>query len=92
MTKAQALAILSDVVDYYTVNTSSDNEDYIDEASEALKTIGQDWHATLCPLCDTRLEHREHEGTHGYFCPECPFIGFEYFNDNDIINLKSMIK
>jgi hypothetical protein len=61
-----------------------------------------------CPLCTRgELEHKEArtsliEGfnffqdgdrpTHAYICDECPFIGFEYHNPNDIEALKRIIK
>lgn len=40
-----------------------------------------------CPNCETVLEHREQGKTHIYVCPECPFIGFEYLNKDNIFDL-----
>jgi len=55
---------------------------------------------TLCPLCDTPMEYRmipardsylQHD-THAYICPDCPFIGFEYYFPNNYQDLKKLIK
>lgn len=54
-----------------------------------------------CPLCDAKAIHRSikresypmiQKETHAYFCEDCPFIGLEYIDDEDIENLKILIK
>lgn len=55
---------------------------------------------TYCPLCNSELEYRRKKArgsyiqtdTHAWFCNECPFIGFEYCNDNNYKDLKKLIK
>lgn len=47
---------------------------------------------TKCPLCTYPLEHKQHNDTHAYVCDQCPFVGFEYWNAQDIENLKEIIK
>lgn len=53
----------------------------------------------LCPLCDTELtwlpkpvvyKPNEHV-THIYVCPECPFVGFEYLNDRNIVDVRDYL-
>ena len=49
-----------------------------------------------CPMCDHVLSwnsvpkiYKEDEPvTHIYICPECPFVGLEYYNDKNIEDLK----
>lgn len=46
-----------------------------------------------CPLCQSEeLEYDTVNGTHAYICPVCPFVGFEYYNKTDLVNLKTIIK
>jgi hypothetical protein len=50
-----------------------------------------------CPMCDTVLtwnptphnyKHNDNEHvTHIYVCPECPFIGLEYFTTRNLVDL-----
>ena len=49
----------------------------------------------LCPMCSTALTwnpvHTADNVTHIYVCPECPFIGLEYFTDKNIEDLKTYL-
>lgn len=45
-----------------------------------------------CPLCEHDLVHHNRNGTHIYVCPECSFIGLEWLNDNDTIELTDYLK
>lgn len=40
-----------------------------------------------CPLCGANVPHEEVMHTHVWRCKECPFVGFEYYNDNDVKNV-----
>jgi hypothetical protein len=46
-----------------------------------------DFVCAICPLCDEVLEHRNMNGTHGYFCPACAFVGFEANTNADDIEI-----
>lgn len=43
--------------------------------------------AIECPLCNELVEHKTNGGTHIWSCPECPFVGFEYYSPNDFQHL-----
>lgn len=51
----------------------------------------------MCPMCDRKLIYKpsksistsNEEATHIYKCPECPFIGFEYYEDRNILDLSN---
>lgn len=50
-----------------------------------------------CPMCEHALDHEELktrtlEPTHFYTCPECPFVGFEYFTKTDTLNVMDRLK
>jgi len=45
-----------------------------------------------CPFCHVLTTYRIYAGTHVWTCDECPFVGFEYYNQNDINNLLKIIK
>lgn len=38
----------------------------------------------LCPLCAGRIAYVNVDGTHIWPCSHCPFVGMEYYNENDI--------
>lgn len=43
----------------------------------------------LCPLCGEPIEHHNHKKADLWACNSCPFVGFEFYgNDNlqDLIN------
>jgi hypothetical protein len=41
-----------------------------------------------CPLCNGTAEYRKLGETHVWACEEdCPFVGFEYYDDEDIDSL-----
>jgi endogenous inhibitor of DNA gyrase (YacG/DUF329 family) len=40
-----------------------------------------------CPLCDAPLTYENTNDTHMYTCPDCPFIGFEYWKAQDAVNI-----
>ncbi len=52
-----------------------------------------------CPLCEIELEYifikkrkyLDHD-THIWKCDECPFIGFEYWHNNNLQDLIKSIK
>lgn len=45
-----------------------------------------------CTLCTCEELDKRGEGTHTiWVCPECPYIGFEYYNDESIDILKETI-
>jgi hypothetical protein len=39
---------------------------------------------TPCPLCEGKLIHYEVKESHVYSCLACPFVGFEFYNDDDL--------
>lgn len=43
------------------------------------------WHTT-----NTRYQSND-DTTHIYICAECPFIGFEYLNDNNTHDLQNFL-
>ena len=55
---------------------------------------------TKCPLCDTRIrlkykkitsKNKNTENTHIWSCPNCPFVGFEYYTNKNIKDLKKYL-
>jgi len=49
-----------------------------------------------CPLCKAKVVHIErynNNGTKHFFwsCPDCPFVGLEYYNDKDIDALREAL-
>ena len=40
-----------------------------------------------CPLCQAEMEYRPKKYdemiTHIWSCPACPFVGFEFYNENN---------
>jgi ssDNA-binding Zn-finger/Zn-ribbon topoisomerase 1 len=44
-----------------------------------------------CPLCHVELEYKKINNTHVYVCEECPFVGFEFYFDEDMENLKAYL-
>lgn len=54
---------------------------------------------TKCPICiEGFMEYREYKqnkyntGGHAWVCEECPMVMFQYWFDEDIDNLKTIIK
>jgi len=60
-----------------------------------------------CPMCDGSLNHHEEpitvpvdlnhparpgENLHAYVCEECPFVGFEYINKYDTLQLTEYLE
>lgn len=49
-----------------------------------------------CPMCETILPWEElkedDKSTNIYVCPECPFVGFEYFDKNDTRRITERLK
>lgn len=46
----------------------------------------------ICPLCGADVYLTKTEGeTFVWKCQPCPFIGFEYWQEKDYINLKKVI-
>lgn len=58
---------------------------------EIVDKLNQEY-ATKCPLCGEELNYIEYKGTHIYICESCPFIGFEYVEQQDIDNLKEYLE
>lgn len=51
-----------------------------------------------CPLCKDRLNYhpltknkKEKTQTHFWHCIACPFVGFEYYNNQDVTAVKKYI-
>ena len=52
-----------------------------------------------CPLCISKLTYKaiknknsdKLDKTHIYICKDCPFIGFEYWNDINATTLKNYL-
>lgn len=53
-----------------------------------------------CPMCDTELSwnptnlvyQSNEETTHIYTCPECPFVGFEFYSKRNTDDLSKYLK
>jgi len=53
----------------------------------------------LCPMCDTELTwiptnptyKTNEDTTHIYTCPECPFVGFEFFGQRNLDDLSAYL-
>ena len=47
---------------------------------------------TECPLCNSKLKYKKIENntknTHIYICPNCPFIGLEFYEYKNLEDLK----
>ena len=46
----------------------------------------------ICNMCDSEMEHIEHNGTHIWTCSECPNVQIEYYNNDDLKNLKEYLE
>jgi len=49
-------------------------------------------HTVLCPLCREGGLKYHFADVHYWVCEVCPFIGFEFYEKKDIINLSKAIK
>ena len=45
-----------------------------------------------CPLCGVDAPYRKGKETHVWVCLDCPFIGFEYYDDTDLDGVEEAIK
>ncbi len=45
-----------------------------------------------CPLCGEKMEADVFRGTSIWRCPKCPFVGFEYFHENDALIVAMKLK
>lgn len=46
----------------------------------------------MCPLCkDERTELRQQDQTYIWVCPSCPFVGMEYYNDANLVDLDHLL-
>lgn len=51
-------------------------------------------------MCDTELAwhttnktyKRNEDTTHIYVCPECPFVGFEYYEERNVKDLQEFLR
>ena len=46
----------------------------------------------ICPLCNELLKHHPTRMTHLWTCPACPFVGFEFYDEENLKDLKSYLK
>ena len=46
-------------------------------------------HTTDCPLCGCAIEYKDMLGTHIWKCPDCPFIGLEFYTMRNISDLET---
>lgn len=46
---------------------------------------------TKCPLCKKGQLKYLFAKVHAWICEECPFVGFEYYSNKEIINLRKYI-
>ena len=51
----------------------------------------------ICPMCsyptlEQPLQWEQHNNTHIYVCPICPFIGFEFIDITNVDDLKDYLK
>lgn len=45
----------------------------------------------ICPLCGEEIKHENYKETHLWSCKKCPFVGFEYYHDNDAKRLRNRL-
>ncbi len=84
--------------DYATVKIGNEEFQTSLGLGEALIDLSRG-NAMCCPMCDTVLTWTptnplykgSEDTTHIYVCPECPFIGFEYYTDRNIEDLKAFL-
>ena len=46
----------------------------------------------ICPLCNKKIPYKRIENAHTWICPYCSFIGFEYWDNKNIITLSEYLK
>lgn len=44
-----------------------------------------------CPLCEEKTELRHRNATYIWVCPACPFVGMEYYNDTNLVDLDHLL-
>lgn len=44
-----------------------------------------------CPLCGTAIKHENYKEAHLWVCPDCPFVGFEYYTDKDAKKIRERL-
>lgn len=44
-----------------------------------------------CPCCENTLYYRNYRETHAWICDTCPIVMFEYYDDNNLRDLKEII-
>lgn len=56
-----------------------------------MNTLDESYNKTICPLCGAEMEYKnigtEENPVHKYGCPECPFLGIEYYFLPDVETL-----
>ena len=45
----------------------------------------------VCPLCDANCQYEQGGKTHIWICEECPFVGFEYYDIENTLNLSERL-
>jgi ribosomal protein L37AE/L43A len=40
-----------------------------------------------CPLCGCEIAYTSERTTHIWSCPDCPFVGFEYYQEGNAEDL-----
>lgn len=45
-----------------------------------------------CNMCDGEMKYNEYNGTHIWCCNDCPNVQIEYYNKNDLNNLKKYLE
>jgi len=55
------------------------------------KTELKEQYYVECPLCGAIMAWGYSNNTHAWICEECPAILFEYYNKQDLKNLKNII-
>lgn len=55
-------------------------------------------HTIICPLCRTKINYKkinsrykDPDPTHIWSCPNCPFIGFEYYTNKNTKDLEKYL-
>jgi len=46
-----------------------------------------------CPMCiEAFLDYKKVKNTHIYVCPVCPFVGMEYIDNQNLLDLTEYLK
>lgn len=69
-------------------NKEMDAKTILEQEAKQAKELIENFEFIICPLCKGEIQYqRVNVVTHAWVCGECPFVGFEYYSDEDSSNI-----